>query len=83
MDSIDITDSAFSLEVPKTLKLPDEFSSGYTNFIYIGIGILLLAGLFYYKYNKSSRENRKEDVNNLDCPGGFCSMEKCPIEQEN
>lgn len=76
MDGIDITDSAFSLDVPSidnTLSIGGSSSTYYNIFIYIGIAILAaIIGMFVYKYyqNKNSKEE--------DCPGGFCTMENAP-----
>jgi hypothetical protein len=78
MDSIDITDSAFSLGIP---DVNDVISTGgelndYTMFIYIGVAILIaFIGMFVYKIyiNKQVSDNDQ-----LDCPGGFCTMENRP-----
>jgi hypothetical protein len=79
MDSIDITDSAFSLEVPNVNEVVNEVviqdmtggKSDYTMFMYIGIAILLgLIGMVIYKYYQNKKNNQSEQ----DCPGGFCSM---------
>lgn len=84
MDSIDITDSAFSLEaptLPETLNFSGNLSSDYTSIFYIGIGILILVGLFYFGYYKSKKNghNNNNDINdNLDCSGGFCTMNQSP-----
>lgn len=76
MDSIDITDSTFSLNVPDINEI---ISSGggtindYTMYIYIGVAILIiLVGIFIYKYY----QNKKSDQSIDDCPGGFCTMEQ-------
>jgi hypothetical protein len=70
MDEIDITDSAFSLNIPETneiININGGSSNDYTTFIYIGIAVLVLfIGMFVYKYY-----NKK---NNMDCEGGFCTM---------
>jgi len=77
MDSIDITDSAFSLEMPDVGKI---ISTGggvkdNTMFIYIGVGILVIfIGMFIYKFYMNKKSNDSE----LDCPGGFCTMDKRP-----
>jgi hypothetical protein len=73
MDGIDITDSAFALDVPNVdsiLTAGGDGSTDYTMFMYIGFAILLLIGLFIYKFyqNKNSEQE--------DCPGGFCTMDE-------
>lgn len=73
MDSIDITDSAFSLGIPDVNAV---ISTGgglndYTMFIYIGAAILVaFIAMFVYKFY-----NNKQfaDDSHLDCPGGFCN----------
>jgi len=70
MDSIDITDSAFSL---------DNISAGgnttdYTLYIYIGAVILLaLVGMFVYKFYMNKRNTG----------GGFCTMNNVPTNNNN
>jgi hypothetical protein len=86
MDSIDITDSKFSLEMPNMnngissdITTSDMFGGSikpeYTMYIYIGVAILLgLLFIFYYKYY----QNKKNKQSEIDCPGGFCSMNQNP-----
>jgi hypothetical protein len=75
MDSIDITDSNFSLNLPdsnEVINLGGGFSTDYTMYIYIGAAILLAIIIVYiYKYfqNKKNQNNQQ-----LDCEGGFCTM---------
>ena len=77
MDSIDITDSAFSL---------DNISAGgnttdYTLYIYIGAVILLaLVGMFVYKFYMNKRNTGNDES---DCPGGFCTMNNVPTNNNN
>jgi hypothetical protein len=87
MDSIDITDSTFSLDVPDInngiqvnspkefldeIKLP--FDVDKNLFVYIGIAVLVsLIGFFVYNYYK---KKSKKNVSFEDCPGGFCTMEQ-------
>jgi hypothetical protein len=77
MDSIDITDSAFALDVPSMdgiLTTGGDGSIDYTMFIYIGIAIVVaIFGIFIYKYYQNKNSIQEED-----CPGGFCTMEKRP-----
>jgi hypothetical protein len=77
MDGIDITDSAFSLDVPNIdniVATGGSNSTYYNIFIYIGIAILAaMIGMFVYKYYQN--KNSKQDE---DCPGGFCNMENAP-----
>jgi hypothetical protein len=85
MDSIDITDTDFSLEindmninqVNSNTDIVGGSGSGFDwgsinqEYIYIGIIILLgLIGLFVFNYYQSKKNNQKE----LDCPGGFCTI---------
>lgn len=77
MDNIDITDSAFCLEVP---NLNNVTSSGesiivdYTMFIYIGAAILIaIISIFIYKFYQNKRNNQDEK-----CSGGFCTMGNNP-----
>lgn len=73
MDSIDITDSEFSLNVPQLNSFKGVGDD--VNYIYIGIAVvLLLVGVFAYNYfsAKSKHVTFKDD-----CEGGFCTMEKC------
>ncbi len=75
MDSIDITDSAFSLGFPDVNDVVS--SSGaindYTMFIYIGaIIVVAFISMFIYKfYINKNKNNYNEDSN---CSGGFCTM---------
>lgn len=85
MDSIDITDSAFSLDVPdinEVITTGGGISSDmkdYTMFIYIGAAILVvIIGMFIYKFY----QNKKNKEVQFDCEGGFCTMaQKPPISQ--
>jgi hypothetical protein len=70
MDSIDIVDPAFTIQMP---NISETFvgSNDYTMYIYIGAAILIaIIGMFIHKFyvNKQTREN------NEDCEGGFCTM---------
>ena len=70
MDSIDIIDSAFSLD-NGAIEPTD-----YTTFIYLGIGIIVLfLGMFLYKkYYIAITTDASLDDTTLDCEGGFCNM---------
>jgi hypothetical protein len=71
MDSIDVTDSVFSLNVPDLNNCVDDVvNNGYTSYIYIGIFILVVIGIFAFKYY----QNRKSKQYVNDCEGGFCTM---------
>ena len=78
MDAIDITDSAFSLGIP---SVNESMSGGsgttdYTIFIYIGAAILVaFIGMFVYKFYMNKTHS---DIEQLDCPGGFCTMDDKP-----
>jgi hypothetical protein len=77
MDSIDITDSTFSLDVPDLNEFSDSIgsvmNSDYTMYIYIGVAIVVVVlGMFvFHKFM-----NKQKDLNNNDndCPGGFCTL---------
>lgn len=78
MESIDITDSAFSLDMvgPNTIIDGGSSVSDYTMYIYIGVAALvILIGMFIYRYyqNKANNQNSR-----LDCEGGFCTMNQMP-----
>ena len=83
MDSIDITDSTFSLEMPETLSnIPDVntiISSGgstlsnYSMFFYVGIAILVgLIGMFVYKFSQNKKSVQYDD-------NVYCEDEVCPV----
>jgi hypothetical protein len=70
IDSIDITDSAFSLDVPTIATGGSNSPIDYTMFIYIGIAVIvLIVGFFIYKNYRN-----KQNVMAEDCQGGFCNM---------
>jgi hypothetical protein len=75
MDAIDITDSAFALDVPgvnSILPTGGGSSPYYSIFMYIGVAILVaIIGMFIYKFYQNKNSKPEED-----CPGGFCTMEK-------
>lgn len=74
MDSIDITDSTFSLNAPSIIG--GENLSDTTIYLYIGAVILIaLFGFFTYKYYQTKRNNTNLE---MDCEGGFCTMESHP-----
>lgn len=74
MDSIDITDSAFSLDIPgvdSTVITGGSNSTYYSIFVYLGVAILAaIIGMFVYKYYQNKKSTSEED-----CSGGFCTME--------
>lgn len=73
MDSIDITDSAFSLNTPSIIG---GSASDTTIYLYIGAVILIaLFGFFTYKFYQTKRINSTLEP---DCEGGFCTMEGYP-----
>lgn len=78
MDSIDITDSTFSLDVPdidQVIGIVGGSTSDYTMYIYIGAAILLaVIGMFIFKFYQNKKQNQSEQ----DCPGGFCTMNENP-----
>lgn len=72
IDSIDITDSAFSLDVPEINNIAKAVggsdSYDYTMFIYIGLAVVaLIIGMFIYKSYQNKTTNQM-------CEGGFCNM---------
>ena len=69
MESIDITDSVFSLDVSQVIgnNINGETNYDYTMYIYIGLAVLIIIiGIFIYRYYKNKQ-------NEEDCTGGFCS----------
>ncbi len=77
MDAIDITDAAFALDTPTINNIIDTTGGGstdYTMFISIGVAILAaIVGFFAYRFYQN-----KNDQEEKDCPGGFCTMENQP-----
>lgn len=88
MDSIDITDSAFSLEIPDVNEVI--VNSGIINSEIVGgtnisiqndndyttfiyLGIAILFGLIGIFVFKYY-ENRRKTNSEQDCPGGFCTI---------
>ncbi len=70
IDSIDITDSAFSLDVPTIATGGGDSPTDYTMFIYIGIAVIVLTvGFFIYKTYRNKKHATVED-----CSGGFCNI---------
>jgi hypothetical protein len=70
MESIDITDLAFSLGVPDVNPIVSETTDN-TMFIYIGAAILIaFIAMFIYKFNM----NKQKTNNESNCDGGFCTM---------
>lgn len=78
MDGIDITDSAFSLEIPNVNTfVSTEGVNDYSIIIYIGIAILVaFIGMFTYKFYTNNKNVQGEES---DCPGGFCTMSERPV----
>ncbi len=72
MDSIDITDSAFSLGIPDVNQvIGGGGTNDYTMFVYIGAIILVVfISMFVYKFYM----NKNSSSEGSDCPGGFCTM---------
>jgi hypothetical protein len=68
MDSIDITDSTFSLNIPEEITSNND----YTMYIYIGIAIVVIL-IAFFAYKSFQNRNNK-DHSNIDCTGGFCNM---------
>lgn len=79
MDSIDITDSAFSLDTPYNKIIDSDSSSlttDYTTFFYIGVSVLAaFIGMFIYKFYKNKQSAQIID-SEQDCPGGFCTIDQ-------
>jgi hypothetical protein len=86
MESIDITDAAFSLGIPPIVDdiryasiNGGDVSEDYTLFIYISAAILVsFIGIIYFKFYKNKKIFKNEDLDEqqgeLDCQGGFCNM---------
>lgn len=82
MDSIDITDSAFSLDIPNLNQLTDNnnitiggiMNGDYTIYFYIGIAIIVvIIGLYIFHNFTKFYQNKQYASSNgeQDCPGGF------------
>jgi hypothetical protein len=74
IDSIDITDAAFSLNGPTPTPVQETIgvsgTTDYTMFIYIGVAVIvLIVGFFIYKTYRTRQNASAED-----CEGGFCNM---------
>ncbi len=71
MDGIDITDSAFALDVPDIIPTGGGVDlSDYSMYIYIGTAIVAaIIGFIIYKFYPNKSNGQEED-----CPGGFCTM---------
>jgi len=83
MDSIDITDSAFSLGIPGVNMIPGvntivnmgSGNSDNTIFFYIGIAIVVaFIAMFVYKFYMNKQKNNEQ----IDCDGGFCTINNNP-----
>lgn len=79
MDSIDITDSSFSLDVPHLNQvigsIGGEATSDYTMYIYIGAAILVcIIGIFIFNKFTKFYQNKNTEQSGGDCQGGFCTM---------
>jgi hypothetical protein len=75
MDSIDITDSVFSLDVPDLNQVIGNTIDGndYTMYIYIGAAVLIIIiCMFIYRYYKNKENKESEE----DCTTGFCTMKQ-------
>ncbi len=79
MDSIDITDSSFKLDVPSIIV---ESSNDNSFYLYIGAAILIsIVGLFIFKVYRNKQEYISSDSSNV-CDsedGGFCTMSQRQI----
>ena len=86
MDSIDITDSTFSLDIrnlnqvidSNTMTMGGDTNGDYTMYIYIGVAALVvIIGMFIFKFYQNKKTNESVfDNGEQDCPGGFCTMNK-------
>ena len=75
MDSIDITDLDFSLSKP---HLNESVVADYSIFLYIGAAILVIfIAMFIYKFYQNKKTSQEDSE--LDCTGGFCTMNKCHV----
>lgn len=79
MDSIDITDSAFSLDVSDVvgdiIGSSNMDTNDYTMYLYIGAAILvIIIGTYIFNIYKKNRLNNNDNNDNIDCTAGFCMM---------
>lgn len=80
MDSIDITDSTFSLDVPSIIGGGNNLTDS-TIYLYIGAAILVaIIGYFVFKFYKN--KNSGTAISELDCEGGFCTMGEHSVERQ-
>jgi len=84
MDSIDITDSAFSLDVSDVvgdIGSSNMDTNDYTMYLYIGAAILvIMIGTYIFNIYKKNRVNNNDNNDNNDCVGGFCTINQQPRE---
>ena len=88
MIPIDITDSAFSLDVLGSNPVLTSVTEGglpnnYMIYIYIGIAALILLSGFYIFKTYQNKNILQSNDNSSYCPGGFCMLNQNPIEKPN
>ncbi len=79
---IDITDSAFSLDVPDFVNPKSSFIDLSSSYVYLAIATIIIGvGYFLYYYFKRNnqkmhekREDQPDQYSSYDCPNGFCNM---------
>ena len=77
MDSIDITDSAFSLDFTDNKVLSSDIGGSvqtdYMTYIYIGLAaLIILGGVYIFKMYQNNKNKVVLNDESMDCPGGFC-----------
>ena len=66
-------------EIPNPAEITQMTDNSF--WLYIGIVFILIAvGMFAYKSynNRNTKHVQFDDSPVDDCPGGFCTMDKCP-----
>lgn len=84
MDSIDITDSTFSLGISDLNQcIGGGINNDYTMYIYIGISILVIViGIFIFNFYQNKKRNHSE-YGEQDCAGGFCTINQSQNQSQN
>ena len=86
MENMDITDPTFNLDVLYNTDMDmdmnnlhnyfsNTFLDNYIIIIFISLGFIsIIIYKYYYKPDANTEYNNIEINENVDCPGGFCTM---------